>query len=202
MKNVTIYNRINIGFALTIVLLLVFATNRIDKNHFNTVQNAVTTLHTDRVVAQDFIFKMNTIVYKKQLRLIDESLVNNTLNTEFYSLIENFAETKLTYKEAEIFKRLQENFETLTASEKEVSKSTLNKKAIIHNLNIIKADLIKLSEIQISESKNLTSFAQKSLDTNNLMSNFEIGFIIFIGLLLQFTIFYRVKKSKTNVIND
>ena len=47
------------------------------------------------------------------------------------------------------------------------------------------------------ESKNLTSIAQKSLDTNNLMSKLEIGFLVLIGLIIQFTIFYRVKKSKT-----
>jgi hypothetical protein len=76
-------------------------------------------------------------------------------------------------------------------------KNLENKSAIIENINIIKSDLIELSEIQIKESQSLTSIAQRSLDTNNLMSNLEIGFLVFIGLIIQFTIFYRVKKSKT-----
>lgn len=196
--NFTIYNRINIGLALTIVFLLVFATNRIDKNHFETVQNALITLHTDRVVAQDFIYKMNTIIYKKQLHFVKGSLsnVHQDLNTGFYTLLENFSNTKLTSKEAAIFDRLQVDFDKLILSEKESLESSKRKNEIINSLNIIKIDLVNLSEIQISESKQLTSIAQKSLDANNLISKFEIGFLILIGLLIQFTIFYRVKKSK------
>jgi hypothetical protein len=132
------------GLALTIVLLLVFATNRIDKKHFNTIQNAVTTLHTDRVVAQDFIYRMNTIVYQKHLDLLDKSPVNYTLNKEFYTLLENFAETKLTFKEAKIFKKVEADFEKLMLKEKKVSEGLQDKKFVIKSLNIIKEDLISV----------------------------------------------------------
>lgn len=195
-KNITIYNRINIGLAVTIVLLLVFATNRIDKRHFETIQNTIATLHTDRVVAQDFIYKMNTIIYQKQLLKVDESDKNKNLNKDFYALLDNFSQTKLTIKEAEIFEKLKTDFAQLILKEKKVAEGSMLKDTLINRLNSIKSNLVHLSEIQISESKHLTGLAQKSLDTNNLMSNLEIGFIVLIGLLLQYTIFYRVKKSK------
>ncbi|TXD53897.1 MULTISPECIES: hypothetical protein [unclassified Polaribacter] len=203
-KNITLHNRINTGLALTIVLLLVFATNRIDKRHFDTVQNAVTTLHTDRVVAQDFIYKMNTIIYKKQLHIMSAGpkTIKEKLNENFFTLIEEFSETKLTTKESKLFNRLKDDFEQLIETEKKVSKDNLNEKGLIKNLNIIKKDLISLSEIQISESRRLTSIAQKSLDTNTLMSNLEIGFLLLIGLILQYIIFYRVKKTKKTAINE
>ncbi|PQJ81408.1 hypothetical protein [Polaribacter glomeratus] len=196
--NFTSYNRINIGLALTIVFLLVYATNRIDNKHFETVQNALVTLHTDRIIAQDFIYKMNTIAYEKQLHYIDESHnnVHKNLNTDFYTLLEDFSNTKLTLKEATIFDELKIDFDKLILSEKKGLLNSTKKDAAINSLNTIKKDLINLSEIQISESKHLTSLAQKSLDTNNLISKFEIGFLILIGLLIQFTIFYRVKKSE------
>ena len=192
----SLYNRINIGLALAIVFLLVFATNRLDKRHFETVQNTVISLHTDRVIAQDLIYKMNLIIYNKQLSLLGENSKNasNNLNDDFNLLIENFSETKLTKKESQIFEKLQGDFKTLTNLE---TKKLENKEELLANINIIKSDLIKLSEIQIKESKSLTSIAQKSLDTTNLMSNLEIGFLVLIGLIIQFTIFYRVKKSKT-----
>lgn len=191
----SISNRVNIGLALSIVFLLVFATNRLDKKHFDTVQNTVLTLHTDRVIAQDFIYKMNTIIYNKQLSMLTESpkSVNYNLNRDFNLLIEKFSETKLTKKEGEIFEKLKVDFNNLIKLEAENSE---NNDEIIANINIIKSDLITLSEIQITESKSLTSIAQRSLDTNNVMSNLEIGFLVFIGLIIQFTIFYRVKKSK------
>ncbi|MGK0327983.1 MAG: hypothetical protein ACJAXF_001457 [Polaribacter sp.] len=110
MKNITIYNRIHLGLALTIVLLLVFATNRIDKKHFNRVQNIVTSMYTDRVVPQYFIYRITTIVYQKHLKTLDKTPINDTLNNELYTLIENFAETKITFKEAQIFKRIRSEF--------------------------------------------------------------------------------------------
>jgi hypothetical protein len=191
----SVSNRINIGLALSIVFLLVFATNRLDKRHFDTVQNTVISLHTDRVIAQDFIYKMNAIIYNKQLSMLTESAasVNHDLNRDFNLLIEKFSETKLTKKEGQIFEKLKVDFNNLIDLE---AKNLENKSAIIENINIIKSDLIELSEIQIKESQSLTSIAQRSLDTNNLISNLEIGFLVFIGLIIQFTIFYRVKKSK------
>lgn len=191
----SISNRINAGLALSIVFLLVFATNRLDKRHFDTVQNTVLSLHKDRVIAQDLIYKMNLIIYNKQLSLLGENSKNitNNLNKDFNLLIENFSETKLTKKESQIFKKLKVDFSNLIDLE---GKKLENRDELITNINIIKSDLIELSEIQIKESENLTSIAQKSLDTTNLMSNLEIAFLVFIGLIIQFTIFYRVKKSK------
>ncbi|WP_026777397.1 hypothetical protein [Polaribacter sp. Hel_I_88] len=191
----SISNRVNVGLALSIVFLLVFATNRLDKRHFDTVQNTVLSLHTDRVIAQDFIYKMNAIIYNKQLSMLTESpnSVNHNLNRDFNLLIEKFSETKLTKKENRIFEKLKVDFNSLIDLENENSD---NNNEIIENINIIKLDLIELSEIQINESKNLTSIAQRSLDTNNVMSKLEIAFLVFIGLIIQFTIFYRVKKSK------
>ena len=197
----SLYNRINIGLALSIVFLLVFATNRLDKRHFETVQNTVISLHTDRVIAQDLIYKMNLIIYNKQLSLLGESSknVNPNFNKDFNLLIEKFSETKLTKKEGQIFEKLKVDFKTLTDLE---AKMLQYNEEILTNINIIKSDLIKLSEIQIKESKSLTNIAQKSLDTNNLMSKLEIGFLVLIGLIIQFTIFYRVKKSKTEKLNN
>ena len=196
----SISNRVNVGLALSIVFLLVFATNRLDKRHFDTVQNTVLSLHTDRVIAQDFIYKMNAIIYNKQLSMLTESpsSVNHNLNRDFNLLIEKFSETKLTKKENRIFEKLKVDFNSLIDLE---NKNSENNNEIIENINIIKSDLIELSEIQINESKNLTSIAQRSLDTNNVMSKLEIAFLVFIGLIIQFTIFYRVKKSKTEKIN-
>ena len=37
--------------------------------------------------------------------------------------------------------------------------------------------------------------AQKSLNTSKLISTLEIGFLIVIGIVIQITLFYRVKKS-------
>lgn len=195
-KKINFANRVNIGFSLAIVFLLVFATNRVDKKHFETVQNALTSLHNDRVIAQEYVYKMSGIVHQKRLILVDSTSTNNKLelNKEFETLIDAFATTKLTPNESKTFKSLREDFEKLKSAEQKNVKNNSERKL----LNTLESDLNNLSLIQSSESKNLISLAQKSLDSNTLMSNLEIGFLIIIGIILQFTIFYRVKKSDKN----
>ena len=57
-RSFTSYNRISIGLAITIVFLLIYVTTEINKNHFETMQNALITLHADKVVEKDFIFEI------------------------------------------------------------------------------------------------------------------------------------------------
>ena len=47
----------------------------------------------------------------------------------------------------------------------------------------------------MSESENRTKIAQKSLNTNQLLSHMEFGLLLIIGVLLQLVIFYRVKNT-------
>lgn len=187
-------NRVNIGLSLAIVFLLVLATNRIDKSHFNTVQNTLTSLHNDRVVAQEYVYKMSGIIHEKRLILLDTTSIvtQGELNNQFETLIAVFSSTKLTRNESKTFKNLQNDFEKLKVEEQ---KKSSNAKLELKLLKTLETDIDNLSLIQISESKNLINLAQKSLDNNTLISNLEIGFLILIGFILQFTIFYRIKKT-------
>lgn len=198
-KKTSFSNRVNIGFALLVVFLLVFATNRIDKRHFETVQDTLTTVYEDRVVAQDYVYKMNNIIHQKQLLIKDSSTIDtqNNLNEEFATLIDLFSTTKLTPQESKTFEDLKKNFETLKTNE-----STANTKKLTANINAIKTDLNNLALIQLTESKYKVGIAQKSLDTNNLMSTLEMVFLILIGFTVQFALFYRVKKAMTTEVES
>lgn len=194
-KKASFYNRVNIGFALLGIFLLVFATNRIDQRHFETVQDTLKTVYSDRVVAQDYVYKMNNIIHQKRLQFLDSSAVNNqnNLNKEFAALIDVFSTTKFTPKESKIFNDLKQKFEALKRSESKAENQ--NNKKLIETINAIKADLNNLALIQVLESKYKVGIAQKSLDTNSLMSTLEIVFLILIGVIVQFAIFYRVRKT-------
>ncbi|MBR9846766.1 MAG: hypothetical protein GYB35_11995 [Algicola sp.] len=198
-KKKSFSNRVNIGFALIVVFLLVFATNRIDKRHFETVQDTLTTVYNDRVLAQDYVYKMNNIIHQKRLQLQNSNSTENqnNLNREFATLIDVFSTTKLTPKESKTFKDLQQNFETLKRNEGKVDNQKL-----IENINAIETDLDNLALIQVSESKYKVGIAQKSLDTNNLMSTLEIVFLVLIGVIVQFVVFHRVKKSMIKEVED
>ena len=114
--------------------------------------------------------------------------------------VDVFGTTKLTRNESKIFNSLKEDFEKIKSIEK--SREDNSKKFLKVErgyLKGIKTDLDNLSIIQMSESKNLIDLAQKSLDNNSFISKLEIGFLILIGIVLQFLLFYRVKKQDKNI---
>ncbi|MFI8380025.1 hypothetical protein [Leeuwenhoekiella sp. NPDC079379] len=201
-KKISISKRVNAILALSIVFLLVLATNRIDRKHFEVAQNSVKEVYNDRVVVQDYIFSISNALFKKRLALKDSLIKLQHLkeNENIRILLSNFKETKLTIAEARHLDKLQINFDRLIELESQNSQqvidTTVLKSKISQTLQAMQINLTDLSKIQIQESKDLTFNAQKSLDFSELLSNLEIVFLIITGIAIQFILFYRVKKSR------
>ena len=66
--------KFNLALALLAVFFLILATNLVDRRHFETAQEALTSVYEDRVVAQHYIFEISTIVYQKEQQFIDAYL--------------------------------------------------------------------------------------------------------------------------------
>ncbi|WP_028377325.1 hypothetical protein [Leeuwenhoekiella sp. MAR_2009_132] len=201
-KKISISKRVNAILALSIVFLLVLATNRIDRKHFEVAQNSVKEVYNDRVVVQDYIFSISNALFYKRLALKDSLVKLQRLkeNENIRTLLLNFKETKLTIAEARNFDKLQANFDRLIQLESQYSQpvkdTVVLKDKISQTLEAMQVNLKELSEIQIRESRDLTFNAQKSLDFSELLSNLEILFLIITGIAIQFILFYRVKKSR------
>ena len=208
----TISSRINIVLALVAIFLLIFGTNRIDKRHFETAQNAITSVYNDRVLAQDYIYKMNNLVHKKQIQLNEGSqTVNSNINNEIETYIALFADTKLTTNELKTFKRFRTDFENLKAKETKLLKNrneysdneSDDKNSLVNrfdeDIKALQTDLNNLSLIQVTETKNILGVAQKSLNTNKLISSMEIYLLLVVGIIILFFTFYRIGKSKVKV---
>ncbi|MGO4912637.1 hypothetical protein [Leeuwenhoekiella sp. W20_SRS_FM14] len=201
-KKISISKRVNAILALSIVFLLVLATNRIDRKHFEVAQNSVKEVYNDRVVVQDYIFSISNALFYKRLALKDSLVKLQRLkeNENIRTLLLNFKETKLTVAEARNLDKLQANFDRLIQLESQYSQpvkdTVVLKGKISQTLEAMQVNLKELSEIQIRESRDLTFNAQKSLDFSELLSNLEILFLIITGIAIQFILFYRVKKSR------
>ncbi|HEA31496.1 MAG TPA: hypothetical protein ENH91_16140 [Leeuwenhoekiella sp.] len=199
--HITLRKRINAVLALSIVFLLILVTNRIDQKHVDVAQNSVKEVYNDRVLVQNYIFSISNILFAKQLALKDSLFENDDdhQNRNLEQLLADFHATKLTSKEAIHLKSLQDNLEVLRKLENQKIQhegdSGLLKNKIAGTLATMHANLYDLSKIQIHESRYLTSSAQKSLDTSEFLSNLEIGGLIFIGIVIQFILFYRRKKG-------
>ena len=191
--------KFNLALALLAVFFLILATNLVDRRHFETAQEALTSVYEDRVVAQHYIFELSTIVYQKEQQFIENNTnkwsVENDARIE--ELIEQFAGTKLTTSERRQFESLKEHLTTLERIELKYRENSINNNThvIPEIFKHIKNDLNDLAETQILESKSKMFLAQKSLNTTNLLSNLELGLLIIVGIAIQFVIFYRIKKT-------
>lgn len=197
----TVSRRIHLVIGLLAVFLLVLGTNRIDVHHFETAQNALTSVYNDRVLAQDYVYKMNNQVHKQQLAFTSGTPTQEVSNSckELRTLMDLFSTTELTRNETKVFKKMEESFAKISNNEKKFSRnnrpssydSSKDFMPILADLNEFQTELNNLALIQVSESKNILEKAQKSLDTNRLLSNMEIWFLLVIGIVVQFLIFPR-----------
>jgi hypothetical protein len=175
---------------LVMVILLVFITNRLDQKHFEDVQGTITTIYEDRVVAQYDLFQLTNLLSDHQLKMSEGEIVAFDKNGEVDRVMTEYGQTTLTKREEEIFGRLKENLNKLSASEFiPQGPATETAFARIHE------NLEELSAIQVKESKTLKIQAQDSLDSSNLMSNMEMILIIIFGVVLQFVLFSGRKRK-------
>ncbi len=202
-KTLSLSHKFQAGLALAVVFLLVLATNRLDHRHFSTVQNTVNSVFEDRVVAQDYIYRLNNLFQEKRLflGLYDSLAEGSRENAHIDELLTDFGNTKLTTKESFYFKELQKNFEGLSALEQSINNCTdgmteNSRVKMESSLQRIMVNLNDLALTQLTEGRQLTETAKKSLDTNNLLSNLEIIFLIVIGIVVQVIVFYPTKKTK------
>ena len=193
----TIPQRIQIGLVLAMAFLLVLGSNRLDQRHFSTIQTTVNSVHKDRVVVQDIIYKLNNIFHAKELRFIlKESLENSASeNQKVEELLSDFETTELTTNESKLLYKLKVQFSNLRELEKKMSTSnpeTLAKNSLvaIATLRQIEEKLDGLSQIQLQQSGQLTELSKKSLGINILLSKLEVAFMVVIGIAILALVFY------------
>ncbi len=183
--------RIHSGIILAISFLLVLASNRLNRRNFSTVEHTVNTVFKDRVVAQEYIYKLNNLFHglEMQLAIGDPLAPTDAAHAEINILLADFATTQLTAEEAQQFRALQKEHERLQTLVASNVPQEGNEKALL--LQSIGTHLDQLARIQLSESRNLTQLSNKSLRMNQLLSNLEITFLILLGLLFLFVMFNR-----------
>lgn len=190
--------------ALIVVFLLVLATNLMDKQHFEVVERALTTVYEDRLLVKDYLFKISRQLQKKQEALhlaeLGEIQQNNNLsNTAIDSLIGKFASTAMVAHEESYFERLKRELAVLEKYESEllVSDNQGVSSEYIRQLDEqhleVNEILDVLFEIQIKEGKRQIDYSNQAIDRSNLMTKLEIGALIAIGLVIQIILLYRSK---------
>ncbi len=188
----SLMQRLETGFALAIVFMLIFATNRMDEQHFKQVQDTLNTVFEDRVLAQDYIYRIENLIHQESLRLAVGNLeVPAQEDEDLEALLQKFAVTKLTMAERRHFESLLADSEKLRAVKGANIPTEEKVVQLQHSITRMDKALDQLAKVQVEESQRLTNIAQMSLDSTDLTSKVEIGFLIVIGVMLQLLVFLR-----------
>lgn len=189
---------------ITILLIAVFFLVVLSSNTYNEKINQMgklfSEMYSDRLIAQDYIYKFAKILYDRKMKLvnqnvegIDEAFKNDELGISLF--LTNYEKTKLTKNENIQFQEFKKNILLMVCFEQKYLIST-NKELKIHllklhekSLNTSLVQLDKLTEIQISTGKKLNEASRKIVSFSTLLNQFDWALIIIIGLIIQVIIF-------------
>lgn len=188
----TIAKKFKAIIALVIVFLMILATNMMDNKHFAFVQESFESIYKDRLVVNDYIFRIARLVEAKRekansLTLGEKYLLESQSSDSIDQLIINYTSTKLSRKEEMQFSTLKEKLNTLSFLEAELAKATDSEERnqllirLNDNTSSIIDNLETLSSIQLDEARGLFHSANRLIDISYLNSRLEIAFLIIIG---------------------
>lgn len=191
------FNKLRSAAAFLLVFLLILATNRLDQQHFDLVQEKIGSVYKDRIVAQHFIYEMSWIINDQVEALSQKATPDPAKSARLDSLIASYSTTRLTTEEARLFERLQNQIGQMNAMSVRAltDSSEVDGSAIASVSKNLRVTLDRLSEIQKEESWNLKKAAQLSLDRSSFLSRMELWALAIIAVLIQIILFYRGSKD-------
>lgn len=185
---------------LAVILLEIFSSN-IYTDNINQMNNSFSELYSDRLVVQDYIYKLAEILHKRQYALIEQN--NNDTGRsklliddkeQISLLLSNYQKTQLTTGEGLLFNDFKKNVSAMMLIEQKfIESNSYSLKSLSERQNSLLTlsldQLDKLSEIQLSRGKNLNETSAKTASFSNLLNQFDMAIVIIIGIVIQALVF-------------
>ena len=193
-----IKNKILASAALLSLCLLVLASNYIDRKHTDDVKTTISTLYEDRLIAEVYILKMTTALYEiKEAIQIDVNALDKDKHIKNHLLEINtttdaYLKTKFTKLETLKAKELMQILVSIETNALKNDSHTLTQIDTALDL------LNELSAIQVAESKEIMSYAEKLYLAGKNSSQFVVALIVVILIVLQAIVF----SSRTIIIKN
>ena len=176
--------------ALFFLCLLVLFSNFNDRQHSQEVNQSISTLYEDRLMAESYIVHLTDGVHQIRELLGDSKLDPIALDREIGTVLIDvnhvnnaYEKTKFTKDEAikyAEFKGLCQQMGTFGIYSAD-NKMAISKQA----LDALNA----LSNIQVEESKSIISKSERLFNSGKMSSDFAMAVVIIIGLVLQALVF-------------
>jgi hypothetical protein len=196
----TLIEKVKWVLGILLVFVIVLITNLVDRKNFNRIRNSVATIYEDRIVANDILYEILTLVHQKELAIktADSDLFehqNPAIEESLKTLISRYEQTKITPAEQRVFDNLKTHLDAWRMLEKDKPVTQMAENQTLGlRIEEVKADLAGLSKIQLKEGKRELALSEKTFETIDLFTKIEIIFLVLMALLIQVIILYRSKK--------
>lgn len=191
-----------------IVFFVILATNLIDKDNFERVEQSVETIYKDVVLTKDKIMEMNNLVHEKEIAYITNDSVylrqkSPSVNSHINLLISDCSEVIETQKEQKVLDKLQKDCSELYTMEINAAiDSTVTKAQLLKQLESIKYGILEMADLHIEEGKRQKYNSRSAMDATRLFSRIEIYLLFFLAIVIQFIILYKPKEKNYRSEDD
>lgn len=200
-----IRRKIKTALLLAAIFILLFLKNSMDSKNVAELGASFSSVYEDRLLVEGYIYRMSDNLFRKKIMIDsvasaeDARLIRPTItlyNDTIRSIIEAYEKTKLTETEDIYFNDFKENVSQLISLEnsyfehasKEVETGEV--KALLDaQFNDAFGNLHLLSGIQLAEGKLLNDYSKKIVAGSEILTKFEIGILIAVGLMIMVLVF-------------
>lgn len=197
-------------FFLSFFLLIDILSNNSQINKIKHLNTTINEIHSDRLIAQNLIFKISEVINKQKIYLLSETnhdslvIYMNISFRNIESLLKDYNKTKLTIEETIALNELKAKVSTLNMYFLKLYNSQYPfyslKQNFLEQTKIISAILINLSEVQISRSNDLKIDASDTLSFAGIINDLNWALSFILSLAILFTVL--ATKSITSKINQ
>jgi len=201
----SIRRKISAALLLMAIFVLLFVKNMLDSKNVSQLGSSFSSVYEDRLLVESYIYRMSEHLFRKKIIIDTAEHVTSALevkpvveqyNRSIGELIDAYEKTKLTDAERVYFSDFKKNIRKLAAFENEYFRMIEEdqsdpqaKRRIDTQFNLASNNLDKLSAIQISEGKILHDNTQKIVAGSSILTQFETGILIAVGLMVLVLIF-------------
>lgn len=181
-------NKLGTSLLLMGALVLVLVNNLKERSNSKQLKTAFESIYEDRLMAESYILRLSDALHQIQ------ELLENPSSPDREQLkvrIAEIEEINLLYLNTELTKTEEQHFDHFEKLTWELTKALNSGGIETANTKIGEAlrDLHLLSEIQVTEAQSLLAQTQRIFSSGSLSSQFEIGLVIVLGLMIQSILF-------------
>jgi hypothetical protein len=200
-----IRRKISAALLLSAIFVLLFVKNMLDNKNVAQLGTSFSSVYEDRLLVESYIYRMSEHLFRK--RIMIDSAATRVSALEIMPLIAKYNEaiktmltayenTRLTEAETIHFENFKANVRTLTELEDTYfqlmargGKAEAAKNILNAQFNQASRNLDLLSGIQISEGKLLNEHSQKIVAGSSILTQFEIGILVAVALMIFVLVF-------------